>query len=146
MDYTRVVNKLIRQGIKLIAVDFDKTLIKLHTHGFWHKGSEELARHVRPCFQHFLLTAINSEIHVAIVTFSTQIELIEGVLKLSFPSDTVDKILIRGGNTPPGPDNEGKRKPVVTENCTCEHAFPSYLYTHGIGISKSFRFSIQCLI
>lgn len=68
----RNADKLAQAGIQLIAVDFDLTLVSTHTGGVWSKTPELLAQRVRPCMKQLILTALNTGIHVAIVTFSPQ--------------------------------------------------------------------------
>ncbi|KAJ8602527.1 hypothetical protein CTAYLR_001309 [Chrysophaeum taylorii] len=79
--------KLRDAGIKLLAIDFDQTLVSTHTGGVWQKTAEVLAQRVRPCMKRLVRTAIAHGINVAIVTFSPQVELISEVLALSFPTD-----------------------------------------------------------
>ena len=59
-------------GINLLAVDFDLTLIDVHTGGCWVGSAAALASRVRPCMKRILDEALNSGIHVAVVTFSPQ--------------------------------------------------------------------------
>lgn len=72
----RNADKLAQAGIKLLAIDFDLTLVSTHTGGVWSKGAEHLAQHVRPSMKQLILTAMMDGIHVAIVTFSPQVRLL----------------------------------------------------------------------
>lgn len=86
-----------RAGIKLLAIDFDLTLIDVHTEGCWTGSAAALASRVRPCIKEVVDEALGSGIHVAVVTFSSQVTLISKVLVLLFPDDA-HKIVIRGGD------------------------------------------------
>lgn len=96
--YSIIVQNLIRAGIKMVAVDFDLTILNIHTHGFWQFTSKMLATRVRPCFKHFLSEALNSNLHVAVVTHSPQADLVREVLELSLPDCDTRMIEIRGAD------------------------------------------------
>ena len=78
--------KLLREkGIRLLAIDFDKTLISFHTRGMWTGGISELAKGIRPFLAHLIDLCLETEnIFVAIVTFSTQRDLIWSVMESTF--------------------------------------------------------------
>jgi hypothetical protein len=103
-----VLERIRSLGINFIAIDFDQTLIDIHTGGA-HKGTlDELIPHVRPIFielisaalQPSLLSTATTEdaIHIAIVTYSKQPTLIRSVLEHVFGMDTASKIVIRGND------------------------------------------------
>lgn len=96
--YSIIVQNLIRAGIKMVAVDFDLTILNIHTHGFWQFTGKMLATRVRPCFKHFLSEALNSNLHVAVVTHSPQADLVREVLELSLPDCDTRMIEIRGAD------------------------------------------------
>jgi len=58
--------------INFLAIDFDQTIVDVHTHGQWKGSAHELSTHVRPLFQHLIPAAITADIKVAVVTFSPQ--------------------------------------------------------------------------
>ena len=76
---------LFRKGIKVLALDFDKTIIDIHTSGFWRQGTPKLVEHVRHCFRLLITAALESKMHVCVVTYSMQPGLIRDVLQLSLP-------------------------------------------------------------
>ena len=78
-----VVRELVEKGIKLLALDFDRTIVSVHTAGYWKQGTQKLVEHVRPCFRALIKAALESSIHVCVVTYSTQIALIRDVLRLA---------------------------------------------------------------
>jgi hypothetical protein len=59
--------------INLVAVDFDMTMVDVHTGGRWQSGEAELAQRIRPFFRAFIPKAAEHGLHVAVVTFSEQV-------------------------------------------------------------------------
>lgn len=86
-----------RSNIKLLCIDFDKTLVSVQTHGRWRETAEELAIYVRPEFKKLIKYAFNNQIYVSIVTYSSQVKLVKKCLELNFPNLYKD-IIIRGTN------------------------------------------------
>ena len=82
--------------INFLAIDFDQTLISIHTGGKWKGSTAELSTHLRHLFLTLIPLATTSNIRVAIVTFSCQTEAIREVLELSFSSNIAELIPIRG--------------------------------------------------
>ena len=78
-------------------MDFDCTIIDIHTGGRWHGTTEELLGHVRPYFPPLLKAALNNNINVAVVTFSPQVQLVRDVLEHHLGHDLSHKIAIRAG-------------------------------------------------
>ena len=78
-----------------MALDFDQTIIDIHTGGIWKNTINELATHVRPLFRHLIPAAHSAKIKIAVVTFSPQVKHIADLLALHFP-DFSHEILIRG--------------------------------------------------
>jgi hypothetical protein len=77
--------QLIRQSnLKLVAFDFDQTIVSVHTGGIWRDSAEKLAEFVRPSFQYLIPELLKNEnLCIAIVTYSPQKDLIKEVLRLS---------------------------------------------------------------
>lgn len=95
--YSGMVQKLVSLSIKLVAVDFDLTIINVHTRGSWQFTSKALASRVRPTFKHFLTAALNcNDLHVAVVTQSPQVSLVREVLEQALPDCNTSGIHIRG--------------------------------------------------
>ncbi|BFZ18952.1 hypothetical protein BsWGS_21991 [Bradybaena similaris] len=84
-----------KKGIKLLAVDFDKTIIDIHSGGMWDEGVDKLALHVRPCMKDLMETASNKGLFVAIVTYHRQSWLIKEVLQKVLPKKVANKIYIQ---------------------------------------------------
>ena len=84
-------------NINFLAIDFDQTMIDIHTGGRWKETVPELAEHLRPVFLHLLPIATQQNIRIAIVTFSPQTKHIREVLENSFPA-IADLIPIRGND------------------------------------------------
>jgi hypothetical protein len=89
-------------NIKLIAFDFDCTIVNIHTGGQWIDSPEKLAEFVRPCFRSLLPALLQTpDLYVCVVTYSPQEQLIKEVLKISMKdeqsvNDLVSKIVIKG--------------------------------------------------
>ena len=95
--YSSMVQKLLSLSIKLVAVDFDKTIINVHTGGNWQFTSKSLVSRVRPSFKQFFAAMLNSsDLHVAVVTHSPQIPLIREVLEQALPDCDTSRIHYRG--------------------------------------------------
>jgi len=83
-EVNQIIDLLRKIKIKLIAFDFDNTLVNIHTHGHWRGSAEKLAKHVRPFFLQLIAELLKcSDIFFCIVSYSPQEELIREVLKIS---------------------------------------------------------------
>jgi hypothetical protein len=106
VDCSALHRGIIQAGINFLAIDFDLTLIDIHTNSKYQKSPNDLALHVRPFFKTFVSTALESGLvsiisyfnltrcgsvglKIAIVTFSSQISLIQNVLDIIFPGNEV---------------------------------------------------------
>lgn len=83
-------------GVNFLAVDFDLTLVDVHTGGQWQGSAGELGEHVRSTFRELLPLALEASINVAIVTFSPQTELIRAVICEAFGREAERRIVVRG--------------------------------------------------
>lgn len=83
-------------GTKLVCIDFDATLVRVHTGGAWARSAAELQPHVRPLFRALVPRLVRAGVHVAVVTFSPQVPLIRQVLALSFAADVAHRLILRG--------------------------------------------------
>ncbi|XP_033747488.1 uncharacterized protein LOC117332620 [Pecten maximus] len=88
------VTLLEKKGIRLLAVDFDETLISIHSGGCWKDSAEKLSQHVRPCVRDLMEEALQRNVNVCIVTYFTQPWIIREMLKLVFKRD-VEKIYVQ---------------------------------------------------
>ena len=114
--YVRIVQKLTSLNIKLVAVDFDQTIINMHTCGVWQFSSKSLVPRVRPSFKQFFKAALScGDLHVAIVTKSPQISLIREVMEQALPECDTSRIHYRGA------DGEWKEVKGVSKEGTCIH-------------------------
>ena len=89
---------IITVNINFLAIDFDQTMIDVHTGGRWKESSLELASHMRPVFLSLIPIAYRNNIRTAIVTFSGQTKQIREVLESSYPSYIAETIPIRGND------------------------------------------------
>jgi hypothetical protein len=102
------ISKLQELGINFLALDFDQTILDVHTRGRWNGTLEELLPHVRPVFAQLIQAALANNIHVAIVTFTTQIKFVRGVLESITPH--AEKIPIRGSDRSWSYNGEGSQE------------------------------------
>jgi hypothetical protein len=84
-----IVLCLQRKNIKLIAIDFDNTLLSIHTSGYYQGTVDNLLEHIRSTFHYFIQEILDSPsfsqtLHLCIVTFSSQEQLIRKLLQLAF--------------------------------------------------------------
>lgn len=107
---TKAVDHLIDVNINFLAIDFDQTLIDIHTGGVWKGSVEELAPHVRPDFRDLLIEALDRNVCVAIVTFSQQPRLIQNVLETAIGSERAARIPVRGEDKSWTYEGEGSRE------------------------------------
>ena len=81
-----IISTLVRKGVRVLALDFDKTIVSVHTKGYWRQTTPKLAEYVRPCFRALLEAAISEcDIYVSVVTYSMQPQLIRDVLLRVLP-------------------------------------------------------------
>jgi hypothetical protein len=83
------------EGVNFLALDFDQTIIDIHTGGRFKGSISDLSSHVRPMFIHLISAAHKAGIKIAIVTFSPQVNYISQVLQIHFPN-FYHEIIIRG--------------------------------------------------
>eukprot|EP00526_Cylindrotheca_closterium_P023879 CAMPEP_0113620090 /NCGR_PEP_ID=MMETSP0017_2-20120614/10224_1 /TAXON_ID=2856 /ORGANISM="Cylindrotheca closterium" /LENGTH=197 /DNA_ID=CAMNT_0000529721 /DNA_START=108 /DNA_END=701 /DNA_ORIENTATION=- /assembly_acc=CAM_ASM_000147 len=95
---TAAISKLKELGINFLALDFDQTILDIHTGGRWKESLEELLPHVRPVFVQLMQAALEYDIQVAIVTFSGQTKMIREVLEHTVGLPGAHQIPIRGGD------------------------------------------------
>lgn len=94
----KAIQQLKQVGINLLAIDFDQTIIDIHTYGRWTGTMEELKEHVRPEFRQLLNAAMESDLQVAIVTFSKQVALVKEIIETVVGADQAARIPVRGGD------------------------------------------------
>ena len=108
-----LVPQLVERRYKLLALDFDQTIISEHTGGMWAGTAEELARFVRPVMAALLRAASAAdELQLAVVTFSGQIAIVRAVLASVVGEGAASRIAIRGADgswpVPAGAPQGGK--------------------------------------
>lgn len=115
--YAGIVQKLVSLSIKLVAVDFDLTILNVHTHGNWQFTAKSLSSRVRPAFKQFLTAVLEcDQLHVAVVTQSPQVSLVREVLEETLPQSNTGRIHIRGNDgtwrAVKGVSKEGKQQHI----------------------------------
>jgi hypothetical protein len=85
----QIIDSFRRAKLKLIAFDFDCTIVSVHTGGQWTDTAEKLAEFVRPCFKELLAVLLKcTDFFVCVVTYSPQEELIREVLRISLKEES----------------------------------------------------------
>ena len=92
------VEKLEELGINFVALDFDCTVLDVHTFGRWEGTVEDLHDHIRPELKNLMLKALEKDIKLAIVTYSPQIHIVRGIVEHIVGPERVSLIPIRGGD------------------------------------------------
>ena len=95
---TSAITKLKEVGINFLALDFDQTILDIHTGGRWKGTVEELYPRIRPVFAQLIQAAQEHDIQVAVVTFSAQTKFVRGVLDHIVGTEAAQQIPIRGGD------------------------------------------------
>jgi len=91
------VAHLVAGDVRLVAIDADLTLFCVHTGGKWRGSAEELSLRIRPLFKALIRECVTVGLHVAIVTFSPQAQLIRDALLVAIPDVDLSDLLVRGG-------------------------------------------------
>jgi hypothetical protein len=78
-----------RKNIKLLAIDFDNTFLSIHTSGYYQGTVDTLLEYIRTTFLYLIqeildLSTFGQTLHVCIVSFSSQEQLIRKLLQLAF--------------------------------------------------------------
>ena len=122
----KTLNCLIKNKIKLICIDFDNTLLSIHTYGKWDDTALNLAKHVRPEFKLFISKCLQQNIYIGIVTFSSQTELVIDVLKHVFKEDS-KKIFVKTTNMSYKSKTKFCDKLLIENNIKMERKIPMML-------------------
>ncbi|XP_065832892.1 uncharacterized protein [Oscarella lobularis] len=80
----RYVDHLVSIGVRLVALDFDATIIDLHTGGAWMESAKDLSKHVRSSLVELMKAVLERKadgIYLCVVTHSPQTDLIRQVLR-----------------------------------------------------------------
>ena len=92
---SEAVEDVLKPRVKLLAVDFDMTLVSTHTNSRYKGSPLALAKLARPQVKHLIREALRAKIKVGIVTFSNQHNLIRSVLHAAFGPEAAEKIRIK---------------------------------------------------
>ena len=114
-----------QDGIQLVAFDFDKSILDIHTQGKWDQSAADLVPHVRPDMKCLIRNCRERGIHVAVATFSTQKDLIQEVLQEALGYSHAPSLAEGGG---PG----GEEGSDATTNTNNNHPFTGpYIPVYG---------------
>ena len=90
---------VLKDQVRVLCIDFDATIVEIHTFGAWRGSSEELSTYVRPVFVSLLRQAVAMRdygLYVSIVTFSGQAKLIRKVMAIVLGDEELaNNIIIR---------------------------------------------------
>lgn len=75
-----------KQDVRMLALDWDHTCLRIHTKSQWYGTAAELKGCIRPKFTTLIRAAHKVGIHISVVTFSEQVQLVEDVLEITFPN------------------------------------------------------------
>ena len=90
------IAKFQQLNINCLAIDFDQTILDIHTGGRWTGTVTELTEHVRSEFRQLIHACCENNIHVAIVTFSAQTKIVRGVIEAVVGPEYASRIPVRG--------------------------------------------------
>ena len=82
-------------GLRLLCLDFDRTLVRIHTSGSYDGSPESLAQQWRPAFTNLIQVAMAARVQVAMVTFSPQSALIRALLRVVLPEEVAAAVQLR---------------------------------------------------
>ena len=84
----KIIESLRRNNLKVIAFDFDCTIVNIHTGGQWCDSAEKLAEFVRPCFRELIPALLKCpDFFVCVATYSPQEDLIREVLRITMKDE-----------------------------------------------------------
>ncbi len=95
LQTTLLVASMRRAGVRLLVLDFDQTLVSLHTHGKWSGPGYELGKHVRPFFLELVPVALRKGLAVSVATLSPQRRVVQHALAEAFGPTVARQILVR---------------------------------------------------
>jgi hypothetical protein len=95
LQTTLLVASMRRAGVRLLVLDFDQTLVSLHTRGKWSGPGNELGKHVRPVFLELVPVALRKGIAVSVATLSPQRRMVQHALAEAFGPTVARQILVR---------------------------------------------------
>jgi hypothetical protein len=126
-----MMEKVETHSIQLVAMDFDKTIVDLHTGGRWKRGIQPLVRHVRPSFRCLIRHCRTLGIPVAVTTFSRQTQLIARVLQVALQDEAL--LPVFGGDTWVEGYTKGKQSQLylALEHFNREQHFTDTVITPG---------------
>jgi hypothetical protein len=95
LQTTLLVASMRRAGVRLLVLDFDQTLVSVHTHGKWPGPGSELGRYVRPFFLELVPVALRKGLAVSVATLSPQRRVVQHALADAFGPTVARQILVR---------------------------------------------------
>ena len=82
----QVIQCCLERQIKVVAFDFDLTMVSVHTQGLWERSLDELVTYVQPWAKALIEVLLDSsKVFMAVVTFSSQPKLIRNFIMKLYP-------------------------------------------------------------
>jgi hypothetical protein len=131
------ISRLHELEINLVALDFDQTIIDIHTRGRWNGTSEELVLHVRPEIRKLMAACCVNNIQMCVVTFSGQVKIVRGVIESIVGPDRASRIPVRGSDRSwsyEGVGSRERKQPYIAsavEELEQMHLQPHLSHPHG---------------
>ena len=95
-DIRRIVVDVLKpQGVKLLAVDFDMTLIEKHTQSKYSGSVLALSKKTRFPVKVLVKECLANGIKVGVVTFSSQKDVVQGVVDAAFGPTAASKLRLK---------------------------------------------------
>ena len=93
----KIIEACLERQIRVLAFDFDLTILDIHTQGQWQGPADELLDHIQPwakCLMRAVLE--HSQVILAVATFSSQPAMIRNLLRKLYPKSKakIDKIAV----------------------------------------------------
>lgn len=126
-----VVVAIVGAGIRMLALDFDETLISVHTGSDWTESAEKLANYFRSVFRLLILQSLDAGVHVAIVTRSNQTGLIRNVLDIVLTPLMAARVVIRGE------DRSWNQSADILTAGKSQHIISAWRHFHGVSCAIS---------
>mmetsp|Transcript_11322 Transcript_11322/g.21536 ORF Transcript_11322/g.21536 Transcript_11322/m.21536 type:complete len:575 (-) Transcript_11322:183-1907(-) len=96
--YESLASSIAKQGVQVVALDWDCTMVSCHTRGQWYGSAADLVTSIRPMMKKFVIACIEKGLLICIVTFSGQKALIEETLALTFPYFRSHPCIVKSGS------------------------------------------------
>ena len=126
----------------LFILDFDETIIDIHTYNNWKLSHQKLIEHIRPVFITLINLWIRSGDKVAIATFSKQVKLIKKVLNQVFNGH---KFVVCGGMPDKFSDGKNEHIKKICKKLKMEKNQVLYIDNDIINVNLALKENIRSI-